>query len=363
MNEIITAEATEISLAPNARAIQITERIKANARTAVNAVCAIGKDLRTMKVDGLYTELGYGSFEEYSEKEFELKRRQAYQYIEVYDKLGEAFVQSNAQLGITKLALLATANPEDRAEVMENEDVNDMTAKELKELLGKYKEQGEQLSLLQEEKDAAEKAYSEESDRVQELVNDQIDKNRKIFELEQKVAELENKPIEVATKEIQVPDPVTKQKLAKAEEDLKQATKELKEVKSERELFRKSAENAKKVASEKAEESIKKIQEQAEREKAALKAQIAELREAAAKPPENADKSNFKVMLSTVYKDMLGLAEFIKEAESGKEKELYLKKSLEILNACKDTIMRIEIQPHIEVTDSNDYDYGEGDDE
>ena len=150
MNEIITAGAAEQQLPASARAIQITERIKANGRTAVNAVCAIGKDLRTMKVEKLYTELGYTEFEDYAEKEFQLKRRQAYQYISVFEKLGEDFVQSNAQLGITKLALLAAANPEDRAEVME-QNVEGMTSRELEELLDKCKQQGEQLTLLQEE--------------------------------------------------------------------------------------------------------------------------------------------------------------------------------------------------------------------
>lgn len=359
MNEIVTAEATEISIAPNARAIQITERIKANARTAVNAVCAIGKDIRTMKIDGLYTELGYSSFEEYSEKEFELKRRQAYQYIEVYDKLGEAFVQSNAQLGITKLALLATANPEDRAEVMENEEVAGMTAKELKELLSKYKEQGEQLSLLQDENTKLEA-------RVEEL-------------------EIAPKDVEVAEKEIikEVPDQKTVKELAAAKAELEKAEKELRTVTTEAEMYKKSAEaarieakkvkdNAEREAEKAAKAEIEKFQKvtderirKAEKEKEALEAQIAELREAVAKPPENADKNDFKKMLSSVYKEMSGLVSFIKNTEEADKKELYMKKALEIVSVCKDTIMEIEIQPHIEVTDSADYDYSEedGDDE
>ena len=150
MDQIIDVE--EKALPDSVRAVQITERIKANGRIAVNAVCSIGKDLRTMKVDKLYTELGYNDFEDYAEKEFQLKRRQAYQYISVFEKLGEEFVQSNAQLGITKLALLAAANPEDRAEVMETENVQQLTAKELEDLLNKCKEQGEQLSFLQDQK-------------------------------------------------------------------------------------------------------------------------------------------------------------------------------------------------------------------
>lgn len=251
MDQIITAGAGESTLPAAARAIQITERIRANGRTAVNAVCAIGEDLRTMKIDGLYTELGYESFENYAEKEFDLKRRQAYQYISVYEKLGKEFVQSNAQLGITKLALLATANPEDRAEVMESEDVAKITTRELEELLDKYKQQGEQLSLLQEE--------------------------------------------------------------SKAETEKLQA----------------------KLAAEAA-------------RSAELEAKVAELQKAVEKPPENADKSNFKVLLSTVYRDMLGLVEFINDTENTEDRKQYFKKALEILHVCEDSIKeRVEIPAEI----------------
>jgi len=297
MNEIITAEAGESALPASARAIQITERIRANGRTAVNAVCAIGEDLRTMKIDGLYTELGYEDFESYAEKEFDLKRRQAYQYISVYEKLGKEFVQSNAQLGITKLALLATANPEDRAEVMASEDVGKITTRELEELLDKYKQQGEQLSLLQE----------------------------KNTELEAKVEELESAPkdVETVTKEIvkEVPDKKTAKKLKDAEKQLKQKDAELQNARA--------------------------MKEQAVHEKKALEKKISELEQAAQKPPENADKSNFKVLLSTVYRDMLGLVEFIKDTEDIEERKQYFQKALEILHICEDSIKKIDFPVEI----------------
>lgn len=357
MNEIITAEAGESALPAATRAIQITERIRANGRTAVNAVCAIGKDLRTMKIDKLYTELGYTEFEDYAEKEFDLKRRQAYQYISVYDRLGEEFVQSNAQLGITKLALLATANPEDRAEVMESEDVGGMTTRELEELLDKYKQQGEQLSLLQEE-------------------------NTK---LEAKVEELESAPkdVQVATKEIPVPDKETEEKLKKKTQELisanaekESAEKKLRAVEAELDMTKGSyarlqAEMQKEVSEKvkkeldtekkKAEKELKQKEKdlddfqrvtnerirKAEREKAILEAKIAELEQAAQKPPENADKSNFKVLLSTVYRDMLGLVEFIKDTEDTEERKRYFQKALEILHICEDSIKKIDIPVEI----------------
>ena len=319
MEQIITAEAGESNLPAATRAIQITERIRANGRTAVNAVCAIGEDLRTMKIDGLYTELGYESFEDYAEKEFDLKRRQAYQYISVYEKLGKEFVQSNAQLGITKLALLATANPEDRAEVMESEDVAKITTRELEELLDKYKQQGEQLSLLQEESKA-------ETEKLQAKLAAEAARSA---ELEAKLDELEAEPKEVtvATKEVikEVPDKKTEKKLKETEKKLKEKEKDL--------------DDFQKVANER----IRK----AEKEKEALEAKVAELQKAAEKPPENADKSNFKVLLSTVYRDMLGLVEFINDTENTEERKQYFQKALEILHVCEDSIKKIELPAEI----------------
>ena len=350
MDQIITAGAGESTLPAAARAIQITERIRANGRTAVNAVCAIGEDLRTMKIDGLYTELGYESFEDYAEKEFDLKRRQAYQYISVYEKLGKEFVQSNAQLGITKLALLATTNPEDRAEIMETEDVAKITTRELEELLDKCKNQGEQLSLLQEE-------------------------NGK---LEARLEEIENAPkdVQVATKEVPVPDKETEEQLKKKTQELISANaekdsirKELNAVNAELEMYKKSSVDTRQKIAEEVEKEKKKLskeikdietrlqnaraaaeqaKENAEKEKAEFLKQIEELKQAAQKPPESADKSNFKVLLSTVYRDMLGLVEYINDTENIEDRKQYFKKALEILHVCEDSIKeRVEIPPEI----------------
>lgn len=350
MSQIITAAEGESNLPASTRAIQITERIRANGRTAVNAVCAIGEDLRTMKIDNLYTELGYETFEDYAEKEFDLKRRQAYQYISVYEKLGKEFVQSNAQLGITKLALLAAANPEDRAEVMETEDVAGITTRELEELLAKHKEQGEQLSLLQDEKN----------------------------ELEAKLEELENAPkdVTVATKEIikEVPDTKTVKKLQEAEYELEKLKKELSTVQTESELYKQSAETARKEARDNAKKEMEQeaqkqekalkaaekelkqkdtelhnaraLKEKAEQDKAQLMKQIDELKKAAEKPAENPDKSNFKAMLANAYKEITGLVEFIKNSEP-EERSTFKTKAALILNAGMEALKQIEASEEV----------------
>ena len=315
--EIIVKEEENENMLPAAkRAVQITERIRANGRTAMNAVCAIGKDLRTMKIDKLYTELGYTEFEEYAESEFQLKRSQTYQYISVFEKLGEEFVHANAQLGITKLSLLAAANPEDREEVMESSNVAKMTTKELEELLASYKEQGEQLSFLQEE-------------------------NNK---LEAKVEELESAPkdVEIATKEVikevikEVPDKKAEKKLHDTEKELKQSEKNLRDTKEKfRELEEKLSSELKYMSSEK------------ER----LEQELADLKKTAVKPAENLDKSSFKSMLTSCYKEITGLVEFVKNSEP-EDRKTFMKKALEILNVGKDALKAID--PCIEVESNNE---------
>ena len=329
MNEIIT---TEDMLPATARAVMITERIKSNGRAAVNAVCMIGKDLRTMKIDKLYTSLGYAEFEDYAEKEFQIKRRQAYQYISVYEKLGEEFVQSNAQLGITKLALLAAANPEDRAEVMENEDVSDMTSKELEEALAKCKQQGEQLSMLEEENTELKNVAKDKEELEKEL-----DKARqKCIEQENKINELESAPVEIITKEVQVPDKKAEKELAEAKKAQKAAEKELQEAQEAKNRAEKELAAAKKE----------------------LEAKASELQRATAKPTESSDKSNFKQMLASAYKEMTGLIEFVKTSEP-EDRELFLRKALEILTACKTALMQID--PCVGVPAESEEDDGEAD--
>ena len=116
---------------------------------------------------------------------------------------------------------------------------------------------------------------------------------------------------------MQVPDKKTEKKLKDVEKELKQKETELRNARA--------------------------LKIKAEHEKVVLEAKVAELQKAVEKPPENADKSNFKVLLSTVYRDMLGLVEFINDTENTEERKQYFQKALEILHVCEDSIKKIEL--------------------
>lgn len=322
---------TEIMLKPEQEAVLITERIKDYGKAAVNAVCNIGRELRRMKIEGLFVHLGYETFEEYAEKEFDMKRRQSYLYISVYEKLGEDFVQSNAQLGITKLAMLTQLNTEERTELMESQDLNGMTTKEVEELVSKYKEQGKQLSMLQEENEELKKARDDDvivaqnnelEQQVAELRERLKSSVEEKNELMDKIEELENAP-----KDVQVAEPVTKEII--------------KEVPDKKAIEKKDKEIAKLKKQVKELEATRDEQEQ-ERvdQKELYEAQIAELKKSAEKQPENADKSSFKSMFASAYKEMTGLIEFVKSAEP-EDKPVFTAKVEQLLAAVEKALKEV----------------------
>ena len=350
-------ENTEIGLRPEQEAVLLTERIKDNGRTAVNAVCNIGKDLRRMKNGGLYVHLGYETFEDYAEKEFDLKRRQAYLYISVYEKLGEDFVQSNAQLGITKLAMLTTVNAEERAEIIENNDVKAMSTKEFDELLAKYKEQGEQLSMLEEENEVLKKQKDElktELDTFPELEimrQQNVDAEKRIHELEEMAGDFKSNADELFAKTKKQESKINSQQeeieqLRKKNQELEVQSAEpvIKEVK----VPDKEAIEAKDKEIEKLKKNIEKLGSElkdnaasAEAKQAELEDRIAEMQKNVEKPADNADKHSFKALFTAAYKEITGLIEFIKEAEDT-DKPLFANKTIQFLEASEQALKEAE---------------------
>lgn len=359
-------ENTEIGLRPEQEAVLLTERIKDNGRTAVNAVCNIGKDLRRMKNGGLYVHLGYETFEDYAEKEFDLKRRQAYLYISVYEKLGEDFVQSNAQLGITKLAMLTTVNAEERAEIIENNDVKAMSTKEFDELLAKYKEQGEQLSMLEDENSELKanieelKADNEISQEVLDIKREKEEAQRRIQALEEKIKKSE----EIADNYKSYSDKLLRENEQRGSMlssqqaeiyELKKKNKQLEEAKTTepviqeveviKEVPDKKAIEAKDKEIEKLKKKVEKLgielEEKTTSQQAEYEAKIAELKKQAEKPAGDADKRSFKEQCALTYKEITGMIELIKSAEDT-DKPKFVAKAKQLLEAAEQALKEAE---------------------
>lgn len=118
-------------------------RILANGQVMARALVDVCHDLKTMRDEGLYTELGYDTFEEYAEQACGIKQRQAYSYISAYEKLGQKYM---ADLGITKLELISQISSYEREGFTADVDLESATVRELKAEVERYKKQTEQLT-------------------------------------------------------------------------------------------------------------------------------------------------------------------------------------------------------------------------
>lgn len=241
----------EISVNLNYRnAIVTHQHICECYKTAAISLMDMAKSLKRMRDDKLYTELGYESFGEYVENnsDYSFKERQAYSYIKCYEDLGEAFLQSNANLGITKLELLTKLDSFDRSEIVEENDLAGMSVAEIKQLIADKQALGEQLSLFQQAEKENENAQQELDKAIKEIeqlksrledaqenYDDQSNKDAEhIKELQLELDELKNKPVEVAVQkpskeEIDKIKETERKKLEKAKQ------KEIDELKAEQE--------------------------------------------------------------------------------------------------------------------------------
>ena len=215
----------EITKTNKDKAYELNSRILACANAAYSSLMESAKLLKEMRDTKLYLEMGYESFEDYTVAELGIHERQAYTYIKPYEELGERFLQSNANLGITKLDLIAQLPSVDREEFTENNDLAGMTVEQVKQLVKENDAKGEQLGLLTGERDA----IKEERD---EAVQDAAAAEERIAELEKELEAERNKPVPVAVAE---PNPAEIQKIKDeaAASAKKAAEKELKAVKKE----------------------------------------------------------------------------------------------------------------------------------
>lgn len=167
--EIAEKTDTSISTERQDRAAQLTQRIMANGKIAASSMIDMGRDLKAVRDERLFTEMGYENFEEYCEKKIGIGKRHGYNFIQIYEKFGEEKLGQLQQLGITKLLEIAKLDDEDADDLMQNNDVNALSVRELSAKVDEYRNKFEQLTLqLEEEKSKNAESSSLES-QVEEL--------------------------------------------------------------------------------------------------------------------------------------------------------------------------------------------------
>lgn len=256
-----------------ATALETHNAIISSLENAANALVSLCRNLKHMRDTKGFTALGFEKFEDYTENACNIKKRQAYNYIQSYERLGSDFMQSNAQLGITKLLLLTEVCAVDRADFVEENDLEGMSVAEVKKLVAQNNDRGEQIDLLEERLSSA-------LDEIKELKDRPVD-----VAVEQPSEADIKKLVDKRTAEIQT-EFAEKEKALKA--DYKQklsAAKQKAQEKADAEKQKAVAE-ARSSAINEAKEEFKSKLEKAEQEKAEAMKQAEQM---AAKLDKNAD--------------------------------------------------------------------------
>ena len=274
MNDIITFENNTPTKKTEAEYLHY--EILRNGSDAAEAMCSLAMNLKKMRDERLYEELGFSCFEDYTEKAVGLKKSQAYDYIKALESLGEDVFRSTGRLGITKVKTLCVFTPAQAEQFVSENNVDEMTVRELKEKIEDLTKQGEQLTLNLNDVKASNES---EMQKLRDEIYDLESINEK---LEAENEELKNKPTEVAVREPSEEEIATfskkavdeaskeyTQKLADAEKAKKTAEKQLKDAE------KKHAEELKKAK----DEALKSAKEEAAKENSQLADEIAKVKQ------------------------------------------------------------------------------------
>ncbi len=235
MEEIIKATAKEVSgksldmLAAEIRTINMQMR-----QVMLSGLIEIGRRFEQAKA-----QVPYGEWGKWCETMTGYKQSMAENYIKVYREYGDSQLsifgdlsesQLLGNLGITKLIELTVIEPDKRESFVEENDVENMSVKELQELLSKEKEKNKKLKKDMKQAIADAVAENEESARA----DAENGVKEKLESLESEKAELSGK---LSSMSKTVSD--YKEKLDKAEGERKAADIKAKKFEKEKEEFRK----------------------------------------------------------------------------------------------------------------------------
>lgn len=201
-----------VETAEYTRAVRLHRCICANAQAAQESLYEMCKALKEMHDQKLYRELGYSSFEDYTEKEVGIRKVQAYKYIAIGNVEN---VQLTERLGAEKLFLLAKLDEPQREKLQQTVNVEDVSVKELKAKIDDLKKANDRLmgKVAEAEDKAAMSRKSEEAacgklsilrtdaemkeQKIAQLTAKLIAEAARSAELENQVEELENRPVDV----------------------------------------------------------------------------------------------------------------------------------------------------------------------
>lgn len=288
MNEVIRSMELSGNLSEEQNeALNLHYEIIAKGNLAASAMVDFCQNLKRMRDERKYLLLGHETFEEYVEQDVGIKQRQAYTYISALESLGEKYLQSNANLGISKLGMLAALPWYERKEVEENNDVAEMSTRELKETISKLHEAQEQLTLITAERDKLAKSSQEHED-----LSDTV------RHLREELKAASEKPAATVMRE-PTAEEIKQYTAAAIEKERERAEKEKAKAVSKAE--KRAREEAKKAAAEELEKKYKAVINAAEKEKSELTGRLEKV-EKDAKLTASPEVAKFSVYFDSVQK-------------------------------------------------------------
>lgn len=294
-------------------AVETHYEIRKNAEITATALTEFCKGLKKMRDKKLYAELGCETFEEYAKKFFGLAQRQAYNYIQALENLGEPLLQSNANLGITKLKILSEIPRLECAEFIENNDVADMSVRELKEAVAKATAAEEQLTFMADENkklkemcESLQDTEEENGETISELENT-VERLRAELKAEKEkpaaTVQRELTPAEIA----KLTEKAVKDEREKAEKEKADAVAS--ETAKLKKQLKEAEENGKKQLAE-VEEKYQSVIASAEKDKADIAAKLADV-EKNSKVSANPEVLKFSVYYEAVQKNIAELKKIV----------------------------------------------------
>lgn len=316
MNDIITFENNTPT--KRAEAEYLHYEILRNGNDAAEAMCSLAMNLKKMRDERLYEELSFDSFEDYTEKAVGLKKSQAYDYIKALETLGEDVFRSTGRLGITKVKVLCIFSPAQAEQFVQENNVYEMTVKELKAKVEELTKQGEQLSL---DLDNAKSSNDEELQKLRDEIYDLEVANE---HLEEENKALKNQPTEVAVREPSEEEitSISKKAVEEATKDIKKKLKDAETAKKTAEKMLSDAESkhAEELNKAKA-EALKTAREEASKENAQLADEIAKVKQHSAelekqlKLSASPEITRFSFYFEAVQNDVNKLLEALSKIE------------------------------------------------
>lgn len=215
-----------------------TEMVQAGQKAA-ECLLIMATDMRRMRDERLYEAAGFETFKDYVETALNIKERQAYNWISVLD-LPEVYLTKNAGMGVTKLALIASASEKVAEDLMADETTAEKSVRELQAIIkekdAELEDKQKQISFLTEQleetptaTEAPEVDTSAYDERIKELTGKLADANEKLGKTEDKLKAEKAKVKELKEREpekVEVENPETAEQLEQAKKDLTEAEAE-----------------------------------------------------------------------------------------------------------------------------------------